>query len=51
MENTKFYIKVKCDYDMKMPLVNTLITFRILLPICTFYSVSFYSLIYRNKIP
>ena len=36
---------------MKMPLVNTLITFRILLPICTFYSVSFYSLIYRNKIP
>ena len=51
MENTKFDIKVKCDYDMKMPLVNTLITFRILLPICTFYYVSFYSLIYRNKIP
>ena len=36
---------------MKMPLDNTLITFRILLPICTFYYVSFYSLIYRNKIP
>ena len=36
---------------MKMPLVNTLTTFRISLSICTFYSVSFYSLICRNKIP